>query len=169
MIVAAAVLLPFALIASAYNWLSAEAATLVMGVTLVSTGLLVWLSMRHLGHRALQREQARLAAFPFDVAGYFEVIGVSPSGSCIVLVELCFEGVALEKALLRDLAGVIDAQLESVDGSVARFKGPELDCSVHEGSDTNQPVLGFMRRVLEQLALPVHAASPLTEVCFRRH
>jgi hypothetical protein len=162
------ILIPSGVIWWAAASMDAKSACVVAAFTLSITAGLAFIRLSALGQRVVDRERAFLASLPFGVDGYFEAIGVSPSSSCTLVVLLHFRDDAIDENTARDVGGAIDAELAAVTGDAVSFKGPDLDCSVNDGDDTNGPVLAYMRRALREVALPIHAANPLRQVSFRR-
>jgi hypothetical protein len=168
LLVTLGILIPFGVIWWAAVNLDVKPACIVAAFALSITAGLVFIRLRALGRRVVERERAFLAALPFTVDGYFDVIGVSPSSLCTLTVQLHFRDGAIDESTARDIGGVIDAELDAVTRQVVCFKSPSLDCTVNDGDDTNAPVLAYMRRALRELALPVHADNPLRAIRFHR-
>jgi hypothetical protein len=120
----------------------------------------------------VRRERAWLQALPFPVRGYFRTLGRVPEEERQVRVRIDFQGEPPERELLEGLLGRVTypASARITGGKGARWRaesGPIRSPAFDDVDPTNGAVLGWMRGVVEEVLLPLHAVHPLQSVEFR--
>jgi len=120
----------------------------------------------------VRRERAWLQALPFPVRGYFRTLGQVPEEERRVRVRIEFRGEPPEREVLEGLFGrvTVPATARLTDGKGAGWRaesGPIHSPSFEDVDPTNGAVLGWMRGVVEEVLLPLHAVHPLQSVEFR--
>lgn len=124
------------------------------------------------GRRLARIEQAWLLALPFPVRGYFRVLGAAPAEERTVRVRIRFREAVPEREVLDGLLGRVQypASARLTGGSGARWtaqSGPIRTVFVDDGHPSNASTLSWMRGVIEEALLPLHAAYPIRGVEFR--
>jgi hypothetical protein len=124
-----------------------------------------------LAPRLVRRERAWLQALPFPVRGYFRTLGNSPEEERQVRVRIVFRGDAPEREVLEGLFGrvVFPATARLTGGQGSRWRaesGPIRSIVMEDMDPTNGPVLSWMRVVVEDVLLPLHAAYPIRSAHF---
>lgn len=135
---------------------------------MLAWGVAAWCGRYVIGARLMRQERAWLASLPFPVDGYLEAIEAEPCSTCTLVFDVALPGDRPDDAMARDLLAVVDAQLESFAGDRLRARGRELRCSVRDGPDNNGPVARYARRVIRELALPLHGRYRVASLRFRR-
>lgn len=163
-----------ALIVCIVLWLAGEG---IVGQRAASVGLggvlvipfLYFPVRRWIGIRELHRERGWLRGLPFPVRAYFALLCGSPSEerTATVRFDLCDEGPGEE--IVRGLAGRSGGAVrvtrrrggwEVESGTIHSFAGADTD-------PTNGPLLAWMRSVIAETLLPLHAEHRITSVRFR--
>jgi hypothetical protein len=121
--------------------------------------------------RLVRAELAWLRALPFPVRGYAATLGESPGEERRVRVHLEFRGAAPEHEVLEGLFGRVTfpATARITEGRGAGWtaeSGPIRSVALDDLDPTNGPVLSWMRSVVDEVLLPLHAAFPLRGVEF---
>ena len=124
-----------------------------------------------LGPRYVRREAAWLASLPFPVRGYFRVLGETPSEERQVRVRIHFRHAAPEREVLEGMVGrvVYPATAVLTGGSGLRWTATSATIHTPAIDDVemdNMQVLGWMRGMIGEVLLPLHAAYPLRGVRF---
>ncbi|HEU4453208.1 MAG TPA: hypothetical protein VFR81_09105 [Longimicrobium sp.] len=119
----------------------------------------------------LRVERDWLRALPFPVRGYFRVLGGTPAEERRLRVRIRFRGAAPDREVmegfLRRVHVPATAHLIGVDGSAwTAESGPIRTMLLEDGSETNVSSLSWMRSVIDEALLPLHAAYPLRGVEF---
>ncbi|MFL5381735.1 MAG: hypothetical protein ACJ8GN_04400 [Longimicrobiaceae bacterium] len=120
----------------------------------------------------VRRERAWLQALPFPVRGYFRTLGQAPEEERRVCVRIDFREEPPEREVLEGLLGRVaypaSARITGGKGASWRAEsGPIRSPAFEDVDPTNGAVLGWMRGVVEEVLLPLHAVHPLQSVEFR--
>ncbi|MFL5539823.1 MAG: GNAT family N-acetyltransferase [Longimicrobiaceae bacterium] len=120
----------------------------------------------------VRRERAWLQALPFPVRGWFRTLGQAPEEERRVRVRIEFRGEPPEREVLEGLFGRVaipaTARLAAGQGASWRAEsGPIRSPAFEDVDPTNGAVLRWMRGVVEEVLLPLHAVHPLQSVEFR--
>ena len=107
---------------------------------------------RVLGDRAVQREHEWASDLPFELVGYFEVLGRDTAAE--VFVTLTFAEDPANPELLANVVAAFDGEAK-VNGAISR----QLLCIEGVG-----PIRRWFRRLVGRVLLPLHAAHPLVRV-----
>lgn len=139
-------------------------------VAFVATALiaisLVFRLLRLRAGAALEGERRWLASLPFEVSGWFDVLGAEPSGGRMKAI-LVFRGEAPDRPTLDGLAARLGGRLGQ--GTSATLESAEIDVSVEDSDRTsNRGYLRFQRALVRDVLLPLHEAYPLRAVRFGR-
>jgi hypothetical protein len=124
-----------------------------------------------LAPRLVREERVWLQSLPFPVRGYFRTLGNAPEEERQVRVRIVFRGGAPEREVLEGLFGRVvfpaTARLTGGQGSKWRAEsGPIRSIVMEDMYSTNGPVLSWMRCVVEDVLLPLHAAYPIRSAHF---
>jgi hypothetical protein len=124
-----------------------------------------------LAPRLVRQERAWLQALPFPVRGWFRTLGSAPEEERQVRVRIVFRGDAPEREVLEGLFGRVTypatARLTGGQGSKWQAESGPIRSVVMEDVDaTNGPVLSWMRIVVDDVLLPLHAAYPIRSARF---
>jgi hypothetical protein len=123
------------------------------------------------GMRLVRVERRWLLSLPFPVRGYFRVLGATPAEERTVRVRIRFRGAAPDREMLDGLLGRVQypasARLTRGSGTVwTAESGPIRTVFVDDGHPSNATTLDWMRGVIEEALLPLHAEYPLASVEF---
>jgi hypothetical protein len=160
--------------AAAVLWIAAGAAGLPRLATAGLIGVLVipflYFGVRRpVGMLALRRERAWLHNLPFPVRGYFALLSSSPCEDRTVRVHFRLMDEGPDEEVIRGLAGRSGGAVtvsrtrggwEVESGNIHSFTGTDID-------PDNGPLLGWMRAVITETLLPLHAQHRITSVRFR--
>lgn len=162
------------LVACMILWLSGES---IAGPRAVAVGLggtlvipfLYFPARRWTALRELRRECAWLRALPFPVRGYFWLLCSSPSEERTATVRFALWDDGPGEDIVRGLAGRSGGAVrvtrrrggwEVESGTIRSFTATDVD-------PTNGPLLAWMRSVITETLLPLHAEHRITSVRFR--
>ncbi len=114
----------------------------------------------------LARERAWVAALPFPVHGWFEVISAEPvPGRLHATLE--FAGLRPDDATLERLIEKLD-DVTSLRGHALVSPEFEFSYGVDDPTPSNDPYLSWQRAVLESVLLPLHREFPLASARFHK-
>jgi hypothetical protein len=118
---------------------------------------------------SLRRERAWLLDLPFPVRGYFGLLSSSPAEerTASVRFELADDGPGED--IIRGLAGRSGGavKVSRTRGSWVVESGVIHSFASDDVKATNGPLLGWMRAVITETLLPLHAEHRVTSVRFR--
>jgi hypothetical protein len=139
-------------------------ASVVVGVGLIWLGAGIPFAVVALMRtRVVAAERARVAALPFELAGWERALGVDPRSGTLTLT-LAFAGEPPERDLLEGLCGRLDATLREAAGRGATIVSAELSADGGDGPDTNAMFYRWLRRAIDDVLVPLHRGYPLARV-----
>ena len=118
---------------------------------------------RVVGFRQLRVEREWLRSLPFPVRGYFRVLGGSPEEERQVRLRIRFRDVAPEREVLEGILGRVHlpatARLAGGAGTTWTVEsGPIRTAIIDDVTPTNATTAWWMRGVIDEALLPLHAA-----------
>lgn len=123
---------------------------------------------RWIGLRLLRVERAWLQDLPFPVFGYFATLSGSPSEECTIQVRVWTRYEGPTEEVMKGMAGRADAasRVWRTAGGWVIESGPLFSPAVGDMEPTNGAMLSWMRSVIDEALLPLHAVHPLRSVKF---
>lgn len=123
----------------------------------------------------LEAERAWVAALPFALEGYFEVIGAAPEVRCRLRVELWWKGPGVDPDTLQGVAAQFDSQarlIEVKSGFASLTTGPISGRIIAQARRSNILRNHRFGKVVHHLVaaflLPIHRSAPLACVKLSR-
>ncbi|HEY7770346.1 hypothetical protein [Longimicrobium sp.] len=164
-----------AVVVSSILWIGGDVAGAPDAVSSVGlVGVLV-IPFLYLGVRrwravlSLRRERAWLLDLPFPVRGYFALLSSTPEEERTATVRFRLEDDGPGEDIIRGLAGRSGGavKVSRTRGSWVVESGVIHSYTSDDIEATNGPLLGWMRAVITETLLPLHAEHRVTSVRFR--